>query len=75
MTNLRNLVWGIQCEWVPLVYVLVGVGRDIQWYSYLLNMVELIQAPPMGYQIGIKMKSLRDIQWKSKNLVKTQEVR
>ena len=31
MENLRNFVWGILCEWVTMVFALVGVGRDIRW--------------------------------------------
>ena len=31
MANLRTLVLGIQCEWVLMVFVLVGVGRYLPW--------------------------------------------
>ena len=41
MGNLRTLVGGRQCELVPLVFVLVVVGRDIHWWSYLVYMVYL----------------------------------
>ena len=28
---MRTIDWGKQCEWVLLVFVLVGAGRDIHW--------------------------------------------
>ena len=39
--KLRNLYGGRQCELSPLVFVLVVVGRDIHWWSYLVYMVYL----------------------------------
>ena len=31
MAILRTLVLGRQCEWVPMVFVLVVVGRYLTW--------------------------------------------
>ena len=42
--------------------------RDIHWDSYLVQMVELRQDPPVGCHTGIDMSILRDLQWKSRNL-------
>ena len=43
--------------------------------SHLLQMVELRKAPPIGFQMGMYMKILRDINWDISNLVHNKEVR
>ena len=41
MENLRTIIMGRQWKWVTLVSSLVGLGRYLHWYSYLVHMVEL----------------------------------
>ena len=41
MSNLSTLVWWRTHEWFCLVLFLMVAGRDINWYSYLVDMVDL----------------------------------
>ena len=61
MVNMSALVLGIQCELITFVFFLVVVRMYLCWYSYLVYMVKLRYATPLGFHMESDMVNLRDI--------------